>query len=199
MNETQKRINAEKRSSALDFISGIASKDPKFVDYISEMISLYINHCREKDVSESNQSLVNKVEPVDVNNRIKPHFIRVYRYIRPSEYDLVRQNLYGITLRFDINYDSGITKASWSICNGDNFCKDVGRVYAADNEDGSNVMFMWTSEINRLKGAIPAFVNTLELDTEKKLRRHVTGDVQYFDLQRRLMNIMSKYAKIKKD
>lgn len=199
MNETQKRINAEKRSSALDFISGLASEDPKFVDYISKMTSIYMNHRREKDVSKSNQLLVNTVDPVDVNSRIKPHFITVYRYIRPDVDACISQNLYGITLRFDINYNNGLTKVSWAICNGDNFDKSVGRAYASENQDGSNVLFMWTKEIERFKGAVPAFLNTLELDTEKKLRRYVTGDVNYFDLQRRLMNIMSKHAEVEKN
>lgn len=63
----------------------------------------------------------------------------VYRHIRPDQYVwdedydvLTHDNMYGITVRFDIDFNTGMVTAGWTICHGVNFSKEVGR-YLADH------------------------------------------------------------------
>lgn len=66
--------------------------------------------------------------------------ISVIRYVRPQVdgptpnlYDFMTglySNLYGVTVVFDIDYDTRKVKASWSVCNGDNFEKARGVLLA---------------------------------------------------------------------
>lgn len=55
----------------------------------------------------------------------------VFRHIRPDVYGIglheYHSNLYGITVRYEIDYNSYTVRASWSICRGDNFEKVFGR------------------------------------------------------------------------
>lgn len=70
--------------------------------------------------------------------------IKIKRFIRPADfrfrYDYEsddkffdHDNLYGITLLFEIDYKSGVVKAKHSVCNGDNFSKEIGIRYAEIN------------------------------------------------------------------
>ena len=58
--------------------------------------------------------------------------IRVIRYVRPTPYNCLmyhmvnRSNLYGITMVFDIDYDTRKVVARWSVCTNDNFEKKIG-------------------------------------------------------------------------
>lgn len=58
-----------------------------------------------------------------------PNGVTVYRYIR--NWDADKNNLGGVTFRFDINYDTGETNAWWAICSkDDNFSRTDGREWA---------------------------------------------------------------------
>lgn len=70
--------------------------------------------------------------------------IKIQRFIRPSDfrfrYDYEsddkffdHDNLYGITLLFEIDYKGGVVKAKHSVCNGDNFSREIGISYAEIN------------------------------------------------------------------
>ena len=62
--------------------------------------------------------------------------LTTYRYIRViPEYEVYyneawNDNLYGITIRFDIDFVKREVTARWAVCDGDNFSKEVGRSYA---------------------------------------------------------------------
>lgn len=68
------------------------------------------------------------------DNVVVTDYLVVYRYIRPdgdhwgwpTDYE-INENLYGITVRFDVDYLTRIVTAGWSICEGDNFSKEIGR------------------------------------------------------------------------
>lgn len=59
----------------------------------------------------------------------------VFRHIRPDDFGLAvhreNDNLYGITVRYEIDYNSYTVRASWAICRGDNFDKHTGRKMAS--------------------------------------------------------------------
>ena len=62
----------------------------------------------------------------------KNDIVTVYRYVRaPSTH---QSNLYGVTIRFDVNYVTGHIQAKLAFCNGDNFSKAIGRVMADKSE-----------------------------------------------------------------
>ena len=83
--------------------------------------------------------------------------VQVIRYVRPtfentwddfSGEDYYRfSNLYGITAVFDIDYELGIVLARWSVCNGDNFSKEVG-VNLAKNSSNREIITLSDVELH---------------------------------------------------
>jgi|SRR5690606_3858411 len=68
--------------------------------------------------------------------------IEVVRYIRPQKYEVdygYHDNLYGITIVYLMDYSNNTVKASWSICNGDNFDKAIGKEIARSSK--SSIIF----------------------------------------------------------
>lgn len=68
---------------------------------------------------------------------MKNNKFTVWRYLRPHRFYWVeteehfnKNNLYGITLRFDINHTLGKVTATWAVCDGENFSREVGKSYA---------------------------------------------------------------------
>ena len=61
--------------------------------------------------------------------------VRVIRYIRPNNFNIdyldidfiEHSNLHGITILFDIDHEEQKVTASFSICNGDNFDRKIGK------------------------------------------------------------------------
>lgn len=66
--------------------------------------------------------------------------VEVVRYIRPDNKVWVldkyeeNSNLYGVTVVFDVDYDSQTVVAKWSVCNGDNFEKTLGKQIAKSSK-----------------------------------------------------------------
>ena len=63
--------------------------------------------------------------------------IFVKRYITPNDYRFERDresddkyfdhpNLYGVTILYRLDYENDTVEAQYSVCNGDNFSKEVG-------------------------------------------------------------------------
>ena len=75
-----------------------------------------------------------------------PTHLKVIRFLRPdpvlddpiNSYCKVdyahHDNLYGISVVYDIDYNERVVQAKWSICNGDNFNKDLGRRLAEKSQ-----------------------------------------------------------------
>lgn len=66
--------------------------------------------------------------------------VNVVRYVRPpnsekyEEWETFRQNLYGITILYSLDYKKQVVKAKWSVCKGDNFDKDIGKAKAESSK-----------------------------------------------------------------
>jgi len=56
----------------------------------------------------------------------KPRFVEVVRYIRPEPTVYEDSNMYGVTLVFKLDYRDRKVDVGISICNGDNFDKEIG-------------------------------------------------------------------------
>jgi hypothetical protein len=68
--------------------------------------------------------------------------IEVVRYIRPTVTMTHQTNLYGITVIYEIDYDTRTVRASWAICEGENFSKTIGYAYAnARQQEGKVIVF----------------------------------------------------------
>lgn len=99
------------------------------------------------------------------DNAVVADYLVVYRYIRPNsdywdwpdEYSL-NENLYGITVRFDIDYLTRIVSASWSICEGDNFSKEIGRNRA---DLGYTVVTFNLEDVDLYSGLVNALMDKL--------------------------------------
>lgn len=51
--------------------------------------------------------------------------LRVVRFVRPDARTR-NNNLYGITFVFHLDYKTRLVHVQWSVCNGDNFNKQIG-------------------------------------------------------------------------
>lgn len=96
-----------------------------------------------------------------INTQVdKPDFANVFRYIRPIEFFDFEEygdftNLYGITINYLIDYKTGVVDAGWSVCNGDNFDKKIGRKLA---EETSKVFTFLLSDVDKYEGLTNALV-----------------------------------------
>lgn len=58
--------------------------------------------------------------------------VEVVRYLRPDSvfqnpfFGELHDNMYGVTIVYDINYELSQVTAQWSVCNNDNFDKKLG-------------------------------------------------------------------------
>jgi hypothetical protein len=93
--------------------------------------------------------------------------ITVYRYLRPhrfywveSDEHFIKNNLYGITIRFDINHEIGEVIASWAVCDGENFSREVGKSYA---DMGIASLAFDYSLVDGYQGLTNALVNELSV------------------------------------
>lgn len=91
--------------------------------------------------------------------------ITVYRYLRPhrlywveTDEHFLKNNLYGITIRFDIDHEIGKVVASWSVCDGENFSREIGKSYA--DMGVASLMFDY-SLVDGYQGLTKALVNQL--------------------------------------
>ena len=58
--------------------------------------------------------------------KTNPHTpLRVVRFVRPDARTR-NNNLYGITFVFHLDYKTRLVHVQWSVCNGDNFNKQIG-------------------------------------------------------------------------
>lgn len=69
----------------------------------------------------------------------KPDLIEVVRYYRPLNDNGNIDSSRGITAIFTIDYVNNVFKATWSMCNGDNFDKQLGKALA--NENASKMIY----------------------------------------------------------
>lgn len=99
--------------------------------------------------------------------------VEVVRYIRPTDYLIIdfkdwntylQDNLYGVTLLFTIDYDTGVVETNWSVCNGDNFSRKIGKEIARKN----NQKFQFPLEmVEKYKGLKEAFLESFFIDVCK--------------------------------
>lgn len=83
--------------------------------------------------------------------------VEVIRYLRPflfEHYYGINNNLYGITIIYTINYEEKNVKASWSICNEDNFDKAVGKEIARNSKTYVNFDLEMVNQESGLTNAL---------------------------------------------
>lgn len=69
----------------------------------------------------------------------KPNPLEVIRFIRPLDSD---DNMHGVTLAFLLDYDNRFITVGISVCNGDNFSKEIGVAYATDGSNYISGLYM---------------------------------------------------------
>ena len=87
--------------------------------------------------------------------------VKVVRYIRPENFGwdfMENSNLYGITIIFELDHEARDVTASFSICNGDNFSREVGKYLA---ETSNAVVTFDMDDIDTYGGLIFALTNRL--------------------------------------
>lgn len=89
---------------------------------------------------------------------VNKDMISVVRYERPFEFEVGKygenSNLYGITILYEINYNTQLVKAKWSVCNGDNFSKKIGKSLAEKSDVSWNFNLDLVTKYGSLKLAL---------------------------------------------
>lgn len=105
-----------------------------------------------------------------------PNKVEVIRYLRPVtvggieknkrmgmshsvSHSQAYSNLYGISVVYELDYITRVVKASWSVCNGDNFSKAEGVQRAKEN----NQKFAFSiSDIDKYGDLTQAFIAAID-------------------------------------
>ena len=81
--------------------------------------------------------------------------VNTTRYIRPNQFfpwdfssyeKVIKDNLYGVTVEFEIDFGCKFVTANWSVCNGDNFSREVGKSIAAMNNQQFEFNYSWAED-----------------------------------------------------
>lgn len=94
--------------------------------------TLVSQYCKKINVGQTYEKVAVPVASSRAGKENKPNPFVVPRFVRPLHRN---DNLYGVTLVFILNYETRIVDVGISICNGDNFVKQIGIDLALD---GSN-------------------------------------------------------------
>lgn len=94
------------------------------------------------------------------------NIVEVVRYIRPGKPYPARKhsvrnkdNLYGITILFLIDYEDGTVEARFSVCSGDNFDRQLGKGFARGK---SSITFPLPGKNTSLTDALIAHISGCE-------------------------------------
>lgn len=95
----------------------VRSDNKEFADVGENYTELY-------SALSSELPVLQKKQPTVAPKKDKPDNVQIVRYVRPVGFE--NSNMFGVTLVFDLDYKARRVHVGMSICNGDNFEKEVG-------------------------------------------------------------------------
>lgn len=124
----------------------------------------------------------------------KPDIVEFFRYIRPHNNTGEIDNLRGVTLRFVLNYPEDKVDVFVSICNGDNFEKQLGRDLCTWARDAYRFEFRMPEGINfdRWGGAVFWFICQLTQGHWRSLKGD--GFTNQLQLNSVIRSILTMYS-----
>jgi hypothetical protein len=114
----------------------------------------------------------------------KVEFVRYVRGYRNNQVS----NLHGITLVFEMDYDTELVAVSWSVCHETNFSRKEGTAVARKNAQKLYMTFTEAQEFSNITTSLFAF-----LKGQGYLNWHVDGD--YFSLREALNKVNNTLLK----
>ena len=122
--------------------------------------------------------------------------IEVVRYIRPNTHDirwnsenkyLKNDNLHGITILFYLDHKRNVVLAKFSVCNGDNFDRETGKMLAENSRSIASFDMSEVKEHNGLINALTNHLSTLVYGDAALIMDYDDYRILYLKAQRKLV------------